>query len=235
MTPEEVARQAVDDAGACCAMLCWGVLCHCCAVVCGWRQKVCSGGAGKSLYPCAQQCASKRLPWGRQKTVHMLQLTRPRHLNPALTFFATPAAAARCHLPPPPQMCTSWVYTANACLGQVERHAAADCCHFDVWRSPLCDACCCCPPPADVHIVGVSSQAAGHGTLVPELVKELRAAGMGHVLVVCGGIIPRQDQPALRAAGVAAFYGPGTRVPAAALDLIGMVLDEPPPLVAGVA
>jgi methylmalonyl-CoA mutase len=88
---------------------------------------------------------------------------------------------------------------------------------------------------ADVHVVGVSSQAAGHGTLVPQLVDELRKAGMDHVLVVCGGIIPKQDQPALRAAGVAAFYGPGTRVPAAALDIIGMLLDEPPPLVAGTA
>ncbi|PSC74957.1 methylmalonyl-mutase [Micractinium conductrix] len=80
---------------------------------------------------------------------------------------------------------------------------------------------------ADVHIVGVSSQAAGHGTLVPELLQELRRQGMGHVLVVCGGIIPKQDQPALRDAGVAAFYGPGTRVPAAALDIIGMLLEEP--------
>ncbi len=45
---------------------------------------------------------------------------------------------------------------------------------------------------ADVHVVGVSSQAAGHGTLVPELLAELRAQGMQHVLVVCGGIIPKQ-------------------------------------------
>lgn len=48
------------------------------------------------------------------------------------------------------------------------------------------------PAPADVHVVGVSSQAAGHGTLVPELLRELKAAGMEHVLVVCGGIIPKQ-------------------------------------------
>ncbi|KAL4428708.1 hypothetical protein ABPG77_009814 [Micractinium sp. CCAP 211/92] len=80
---------------------------------------------------------------------------------------------------------------------------------------------------ADVHIVGVSSQAAGHGTLVPELLLELRRQGMEHVLVVCGGIIPKQDQPALFDAGVAACYGPGTRVPAAALDMISMLLAEP--------
>lgn len=82
---------------------------------------------------------------------------------------------------------------------------------------------------ADVHVVGVSSQAAGHGTLVPELMRELAAQGMGHVLVVCGGIIPKQDQELLREAGVAAFYGPGTRVPAAALDMIGMLLEGKQP------
>lgn len=80
---------------------------------------------------------------------------------------------------------------------------------------------------ADVHIVGVSSLAAGHGTLVPELIAELTRQGMEHVLVVCGGIIPKQDQPALREAGVAAFYTPGTRVPTAALDMLGMLLEEP--------
>ncbi len=48
------------------------------------------------------------------------------------------------------------------------------------------------PSHTDVHVVGVSSQAAGHGTLVPELLRELKAAGMEHVLVVCGGIIPKQ-------------------------------------------
>lgn len=73
---------------------------------------------------------------------------------------------------------------------------------------------------ADVHIIGVSTQAAGHRTLVPALMHELRSAGVGHVLVVVGGIVPPQDHAELRAAGVAAVYGPGTRVPAAALDML---------------
>lgn len=79
---------------------------------------------------------------------------------------------------------------------------------------------------ADVHIVGVSTQAAGHMTLVPELLKDLEKHRMGHVLVVCGGIIPEQDHPALRKAGVSAIYGPGTRIPAAALDMLSYLMDD---------
>lgn len=73
---------------------------------------------------------------------------------------------------------------------------------------------------ADVHVVGVSTQAAGHRALVPELLKELRAVGMGQVMVVCGGVIPPEDYDDLREAGVGAIYGPGTRVPFAALDML---------------
>jgi methylmalonyl-CoA mutase len=76
---------------------------------------------------------------------------------------------------------------------------------------------------ADVHVVGVSSQAAGHRALVPQLVAELRAAGMGHALVVLGGIVPEQDHDEMRRAGVAAIYGPGTRIPAAAMDMLRML------------
>ncbi|KFM27789.1 Methylmalonyl-CoA mutase, mitochondrial [Auxenochlorella protothecoides] len=82
---------------------------------------------------------------------------------------------------------------------------------------------------ADVHVVGVSSQAAGHTTLVPALMHELREAGMQHVLVVVGGIIPEQvtwDHAALLEAGVAAIYGPGTRVPSAALGMLGLLMPE---------
>ena len=64
----------------------------------------------------------------------------------------------------------------------------------------------------DVHVVGVSSQAAGHLTLVPQLIDELRAAGAEDVVVVCGGVIPPQDYDALHAAGVAAIFGPGTNI-----------------------
>lgn len=73
---------------------------------------------------------------------------------------------------------------------------------------------------ADVHIIGVSSQAAGHRALVPQLMEELRKQGMDDVLVVCGGIIPQQDHDALREVGVGAIYGPGTRVPSAAMDML---------------
>src|SRR3954447_4783110 len=60
----------------------------------------------------------------------------------------------------------------------------------------------------DVHIVGVSSQAAGHKTLVPQLTQELEKAGAGNVLVVVGGVIPPQDYEYLYAKGVVGIYGP---------------------------
>jgi methylmalonyl-CoA mutase len=72
----------------------------------------------------------------------------------------------------------------------------------------------------DVHIVGVSTQAAGHKTLVPALIAALKAEGAGDIIVVCGGVIPPQDYPALIAAGVAAIYGPGTNIPKAAAEII---------------
>jgi methylmalonyl-CoA mutase len=75
----------------------------------------------------------------------------------------------------------------------------------------------------DVHVVGVSSQAAGHKTLVPKLVEALRAQGAGDVLVVCGGVIPPQDYEPLVAAGVSAIYGPGTNIPRAADEILGLV------------
>ncbi|MFZ9416514.1 MAG: methylmalonyl-CoA mutase, partial [Alphaproteobacteria bacterium] len=75
----------------------------------------------------------------------------------------------------------------------------------------------------DVHVVGVSSQAAGHKTLVPKLVEALRAQGAGDVLVVCGGVIPPQDYEPLVAAGVSAIYGPGTNIPRAADEILGRV------------
>mmetsp|Transcript_15962 Transcript_15962/g.48754 ORF Transcript_15962/g.48754 Transcript_15962/m.48754 type:complete len:129 (+) Transcript_15962:2459-2845(+) len=73
---------------------------------------------------------------------------------------------------------------------------------------------------ADVHVVGVSTQAAGHRTLVPALVQCLASEGAGDKMVVAGGVIPESDYSALHKAGVAAIFGPGTRVPTAALDVI---------------
>ena len=75
----------------------------------------------------------------------------------------------------------------------------------------------------DVHVVGVSSQAAGHKTLVPQLIDELRSRGAGNVIVVCGGVIPPQDHAMLKAAGVAAIYGPGTNIPSAAKDVLARI------------
>jgi methylmalonyl-CoA mutase len=78
----------------------------------------------------------------------------------------------------------------------------------------------------DVHVVGVSSQAAGHKTLVPQLLHELQAAGGGDVVVVCGGVIPPQDHDMLRAAGVAAIFGPGTNIPAAASQVLAVLRSK---------
>jgi len=72
----------------------------------------------------------------------------------------------------------------------------------------------------DVHAIGVSSQAAGHKTLVPELVKALRDAGAPDIAVIVGGIIPPQDYEFLRNEGVAAIFGPGTPVPVAAAEVL---------------
>jgi methylmalonyl-CoA mutase len=80
----------------------------------------------------------------------------------------------------------------------------------------------------DVHVVGVSSQAAGHQTLVPQLIAELRAAGADDVVVVCGGVIPPQDHEALRAAGVAAIFGPGTNIPIAARQVLDLLRSKRP-------
>ena len=80
----------------------------------------------------------------------------------------------------------------------------------------------------DVHLVGVSSQAAGHKTLVPQLVAELEAAGAGQVLVVAGGVIPPGDHAALKEAGVAAVFGPGTNIPEAAREVLGLLRDRRP-------
>ena len=72
----------------------------------------------------------------------------------------------------------------------------------------------------DVHIVGVSSLAAGHLTLVPALREALEALGRGDIMVVVGGVIPPQDYPELYAAGAKAIFGPGTSIADAAIDLL---------------
>ncbi len=75
----------------------------------------------------------------------------------------------------------------------------------------------------DVHVVGISSQAAGHKTLAPKLVEALKAAGAGEIIVICGGVIPQQDYEYLFSHGVRAIFGPGTNIPAAAKDILGLI------------
>src|SRR5688572_13493033 len=75
----------------------------------------------------------------------------------------------------------------------------------------------------DVHVVGVSSQAAGHKTLVPQLTGALRAAKGDDIVVICGGVIPPHDYDALLEAGVAAIYGPGTNIPKAASEILRLI------------
>jgi methylmalonyl-CoA mutase len=72
----------------------------------------------------------------------------------------------------------------------------------------------------DVHLVGVSSLAAGHKTLVPELLANLRKLGRADILVVVGGVIPPQDYEFLDRAGVAGIFGPGTVIPSAAQKIL---------------
>ncbi|WP_199699782.1 methylmalonyl-CoA mutase [Deinococcus sp. RM] len=75
----------------------------------------------------------------------------------------------------------------------------------------------------DVHVVGVSSQAAGHKTLVPQLIAALREQGAGDILVVVGGVIPQQDYPALREAGAAGIFGPGTPILSSAREVLNLL------------
>ena len=76
---------------------------------------------------------------------------------------------------------------------------------------------------SDVHAVGVSSLAAGHKTLVPQLINELRAMGRDDILVLVGGVIPPQDHKLLYDAGVAGIYGPGTVIPVAAQKILELL------------
>ncbi|MEI4487025.1 methylmalonyl-CoA mutase [Frigidibacter sp. MR17.14] len=75
----------------------------------------------------------------------------------------------------------------------------------------------------DVHVIGISSQAAGHKTLAPKLVEALKAQGAGDILVICGGVIPAQDYQYLYDRGVKAIFGPGTNIPSAAKDILGLI------------
>ena len=77
----------------------------------------------------------------------------------------------------------------------------------------------------DVHVVGISSQAAGHRTLAPKLVQALKDAGAGEILVICGGVIPQQDYQFLYDHGIKAIFGPGTNIPEAARDILRLIRE----------
>ena len=77
----------------------------------------------------------------------------------------------------------------------------------------------------DVHVIGISSQAAGHKTLAPKLIEALKAQDAGDILVICGGVIPQQDYDYLKAAGVKAIFGPGTNIPEAAQDILRLIRE----------
>jgi methylmalonyl-CoA mutase len=78
----------------------------------------------------------------------------------------------------------------------------------------------------DVHVVGVSSLAAGHKTLVPQLVAELKQLDREDILVIVGGVIPAQDYDFLYQAGVAGIFGPGTVIAVAAQQILEKLLQE---------
>ena len=77
----------------------------------------------------------------------------------------------------------------------------------------------------DVHILGISSLAAGHKTLVPQTIAELEKLGRPDILVVVGGVIPQQDYDFLKKAGAAAVFGPGTVVAKAAQELLEVLME----------
>ncbi len=77
----------------------------------------------------------------------------------------------------------------------------------------------------DVHVIGISSQAAGHKTLAPQLVKALKDAGAEDIIVICGGVIPQQDYQYLYDNGVKAIFGPGTNIPKAASEILEIIRD----------
>jgi methylmalonyl-CoA mutase len=77
----------------------------------------------------------------------------------------------------------------------------------------------------DVHIIGVSSLAAGHKTLVPKVIEELKKYGRQDIMVIVGGVIPHQDYQYLFDAGAVAVYGPGTKISEAAIDLLNILIE----------
>ncbi|WP_179506018.1 MULTISPECIES: methylmalonyl-CoA mutase [unclassified Sphingomonas] len=104
---------------------------------------------------------------------------------------------------------------------------------FDVTSGPLFQTpqeTCVLALASDVDAIGASSLAAGHKTLIPELIQRLREAGRGDIKVVAGGVIPPQDYDFLREAGVQGIYGPGSNVVECAADMLRLLGHNMPPL-----
>ena len=102
-------------------------------------------------------------------------------------------------------------------------------CGFDVDMGPLFQT----PAEAarqavenDVHVLGISSLAAGHKTLVPQVIEELKQLGRPDIVVIAGGVIPAQDYDFLYRAGVAAIFGPGSSVTKSACDIMHVLMEE---------
>ena len=76
----------------------------------------------------------------------------------------------------------------------------------------------------DVHILGISSLAAGHKTLVPQVIKELEKFGRGDIMIVAGGVIPQQDYEFLYKAGVSFIFGPGTVISKSAIEILDKLI-----------
>lgn len=102
-------------------------------------------------------------------------------------------------------------------------------CGFDVDMGPLFQT----PAEAarqavenDVHVLGVSSLAAGHKTLIPQVMEELKKLGREDIIVIAGGVIPAQDYDFLYKAGVAAIFGPGSSVAKSACQILEILLEE---------
>ena len=102
-------------------------------------------------------------------------------------------------------------------------------CGFDVDMGPLFQT----PAEAareavenDVHVVGVSSLAAGHKTLIPQIIEELKKLGREDIIVIAGGVIPAQDYDFLYKSGVAAIFGPGSPVAKAACQILEILMED---------
>jgi methylmalonyl-CoA mutase len=77
----------------------------------------------------------------------------------------------------------------------------------------------------DVHILGISSLAGGHKTLIPQVIKELKDLGRSDIMVIAGGVIPPQDYEFLYKAGVVGIFGPGTSIPVAAIKILEIMME----------